>query len=449
MTGRRVIVVGGGAAGLMAAGQAAELGTETLLLEKMNRPGRKLRVTGKGRCNLTNVAPVSEFIAHFGPNGRFLRQAFFQFFTPELVAFFQGLGVRTETERGGRVFPAGGQAQDVVEALVGWVGERGVSLRTHSRVERLLVEGERVVGVQASRAASRGGKASTAPCFPGQRASPASNAGSAPERVYRADAVIVATGGASYPGTGSTGDGYRLAEAVGHTIVPIRPALVPLETASDVAPRLQGLSLRNVMVRVLVDGISQAETFGEMLFTHFGLSGPIILSLSRQVVDALRLGQNVVLSIDLKPALDEHKLDARLRRDLDAFGKRQFRTLLKELLPRKLIPVCLDLTGIAPDKVGGQITAQERQRLRIWLKDFRLEVTRYRPFTEAIITAGGVDTREVDPRTMASRLVEGLYFAGEVLDVDADTGGYNLQAAFSTGWVAGRAAAGCAGSRTG
>ena len=397
---------------MMAAGQAAELGAETLLLEKMDRPGRKLRITGKGRCNLTNVVPLSEFITHFGPNGRFLRQAFSRFFTSELVAFFEELGVRTVAERGGRVFPVSGQAQDVVDALVRWVGERGVTLRTQSPVERLLVEGGRVVGVQASRG-----------------------------RVYRADAVIVATGGASYPATGSTGDGYRLAESVGHTIVPIRPALVPLETAGGVAPRLQGLSLRNVTVRVWVNGKKQAKVFGEMLFTHFGLSGPIILSLSRQVVDALRLGQRVILSIDLKPALDERKLDARLLRDLDAHGKQQFRTWLKGLLPRKLIPVCIDLTGIVPEKAGHQITAQERKRLRMWLKDFRLEVTGYRPFTEAIITAGGVDTREVDPRTMASRLVEGLYFAGEVLDVDADTGGYNLQAAFSTGWVAGQSAA--------
>ena len=414
MAGRQVIVVGGGAAGLMAAGQAAELGAKVLLLEKMNRPGRKLRITGKGRCNLTNVAPLPEFIAHFGANGRFLRQAFSRFFTAELVAFFEALGVHTVTERGGRVFPASDQAQDVVDALVRWVGERGVTLRTRSPVGRLLVEGGRVVGVQVFRS-------------PGQ--------------VYDADAVIVATGGASYPDTGSTGDGYRLAESVGHAIVPIRPALVPLETAGDVAPRLQGLSLHNVTVRVWVNGKKQAEAFGEALFTHFGLSGPIVLSLSRQVVDALRLGQSVILSIDLKPALDERKLDARLLRDLDAHGKQQFRTLLKGLLPRKLIPVCIDLTGISPDKAGHQVTAQERKRLRTWLKDFRLEVTGYRPFTEAIITAGGVDTREVDPRTMASRLVEGLYFAGEVLDVDADTGGYNLQAAFSTGWVAGRSAA--------
>jgi len=397
---------------LMAAGRAAELGAETLLLEKMNRPGRKLCITGRGRCNLTNVAPLSDFITRFGPSGQFLRQAFSRFFSAELVALFEELGVPTVTERGGRVFPVSGQAREVVDALVHWVRKRGGTLRTRSPVERLLVEGGRVVGVQVS-----------------------------PNRVHRSDAVIIATGGASYPATGSTGDGYRLAQSVGHTIVPIRPALVPLETAGDIAPRLQGLSLRNVAVRVWVNEKKQAEAFGEMLFTHFGVSGPTILTLSRQVVDALRLGQRVTLSIDLKLALDERRLDARLLRDLDAHGKRQFHTLLKDLLPRKLIPVCIDLLGIPPNRVAHQITAQERKRLRIWLKDFRLEVTGHRPFAEAIVTAGGVDTREVDPRTMASRLAEGLYLAGEVLDVDGDTGGFNLQAAFSTGWLAGRSAA--------
>jgi predicted flavoprotein YhiN len=445
MTKRHVIVVGGGAAGLMAAGQAAELGARTLLFEKMNRPGRKLGVTGQGRCNLTNVAPLSEFVAHFGPNGRFLRQVFSRFFSAELVTFFEELGVLTVTERGGRVFPVSGQAQDVTDALVHWASKRGVTIRTQSPVEQLLVEGGRVAGVRVSPTPSHKGKSSTERRSAGRpyadKEHPHANDHANTRTDIRADAVIVATGGASYPATGSTGDGYRLAESVGHAIVPIRPALVPLETAGDVAPRLQGLSLRNVNVRVWVSGKKQAQAFGEMLFTHFGLSGPIILSLSRQVVDALRLGQRVVLSIDLKPALDERKLDARLLRDLDAHGKQQLRTLLKGLLPSKLIPVCMDLTSISPGKAGHQITTQERKRLRTWLKDFRLEVTGHRPFTEAIITAGGVDTREVNPRTMASRLVEGLYFAGEVLDVDADTGGYNLQAAFSTGWVAGRSAA--------
>ena len=413
MNSRQVIVVGAGAAGLMAAGQAAEAGARVLLLEKMECPGRKLRIAGKGRCNLTNVAPLEDFLAHFGPNGCFLRQAFARFFTPDLVAFFEGLGVRTVTERGGRVFPASGQAQDVVDALVRWVRRCGVTLHTRSPVVRLLTEGKRVIGVRV-----------------------------ADGRTYPSDAVIVATGGASYPATGSTGDGYRLAEAVGHTIVPIRPALVPLETAGDVAPRLQGLSLRNVTARLLVDGRERAAGFGEMLFTHFGVSGPIILALSRQAVDALREGKRVAIAIDLKPALDEQILDARLLRDLDTHGKRHFRTLLKGLLPAKLIPVCIDLVGIPPDKAAHQITAKERARLRTWLKDFRLEVSGHRPLAEAIVTAGGVALNEVDPRTMGSRLIEGLYFAGEVLDLDADTGGYNLQAAFSTGWVAGRSAAG-------
>jgi len=412
MAGRRVIVVGAGASGLMAAGQAAQAGVETLLLEKMNRPGRKLGIAGNERCNLTNLAPLPEFIPHFALNGRFLRQAFSRFFSSELVAFFEELGVRTVTERGGRVFPASGRARDVVNALVQWIGQRGVTLQTRSPVKRLIVEGRRVVGVQVSRG-----------------------------QVYRGDAVIVATGGASYPDTGSTGDGYRLAEAVGHSIVPIRPSLVPLETAGDVAQRLQGLSLESVTVRVLVDGRKKAQAFGEVLFTHFGLSGPIILSLSRQIVDFLRLGRRVTLSLDLEPALDDRQLDARLLRELAAHGKRQFHTILKTFLPAKMIPVCAESTGIPANRMAHQITAQERTRLRMWLKDFRLEVTGYRPLTEAIITAGGVDTREVDPRTMASRLVGGLYFTGEVLDVDAGTGGFNLQAAFSTGWVAGRSAA--------
>jgi hypothetical protein len=407
-----MIVVGGGPAGLMAAGQAALAGADVRLLEKMKQPARKLRITGKGRCNLTNVAPVREFVAHFGPNGRFLRGAFARFFSEDLVRFFNELGVGTVTERGGRVFPASNEAGEIVDALVKWARACGVRIETGVPVTALPVEGGRVTGVEAG-------------------------AG----RRYEADAVVVATGGASYPGTGSTGDGYRLAEAVGHMVVPVRPALVPLKTAGDTAPRLQGLSLRNVKVTLWVGGEAAGEGFGEMLFTHFGVSGPVILTLSLLAVDALLGGQKVAVAIDLKPALDEHKLDARLLRDLDEHGRRQFHTLLAELLPKKLIPVCIEQTGIPADKQGHQITGDERDRLRAWLKDFRLEVTGYRPFTEAIVTAGGVNLDEIDPRTMASKLVAGLYFAGEVLDVNGDTGGYNLQAAFSTGWLAGRSAA--------
>lgn len=396
----------------MAAGRASEMGAETLLLEKMSRPGRKLRIAGKGRCNLTNTRPLPDFIAHFGANGRFLRQAFSRFFSAELIAFFDEIGVPTVTERGGRVFPASGRAQDVVDGLVAWIRERGVKMKTGSAVEGLLQENDRVTGVRMKDGGEHG-----------------------------AEAVIVVTGGVSYPATGSTGDGYGLAESVGHTVEPIRPSLVPLVTAGDVASQLQGLSLRDVGVRVLVDGVRKDEAFGEMLFTHFGVSGPIILTLSRRIVEVLRDGRKVLLSIDLKPALDEKKLEARLLRDIASHGKRRYRTLLGGLLPKKLVGKCVELTGISPDKIGHQITAKERRRLRAWLKDFRLEVVGHRPIEEAIVTAGGVATREIDPRTMASRLVRGLYFAGEVLDVDGDTGGFNLQAAFSTGWIAGEAAA--------
>jgi predicted Rossmann fold flavoprotein len=396
----------------MAAGQAALAGASVLLLEKMPRPARKLRITGKGRCNLTNVAPLPEFIAHFGPNGVFLRQAFARFFAEDLVAFFAELGVRLVTERGGRVFPETGLATEIADALVRWVRAAGVTLRASSPVAGLLVDAGRVRGARVG------------------------------DAEIPADAVILATGGASYPATGSTGDGFRLAGAAGHTIVPTRPALVPLETAGDIAPRLQGLSLRNVTARLLVDGRVRAEVFGEMLFTHFGLSGPIILTLSRAAVDALESRRKVTVGIDLKPGLDDAKLDERLQRDIREHGRRSCRALLGELLPRKLVPAGADLAGIPPEKPVHQLGAAERKRLRAWLKDFRLEVTGHRGWNEAVVTAGGVATREVDPRTMESRIVAGLHLAGEVLDLDADTGGYNLQAAFSTGWLAGRAAAG-------
>lgn len=411
---RTVIVVGGGASGMMAAGQAAAAGARTFLLEKMPRPGRKLAITGKGRCNLTNVASPAEFVSHFGPAGPFLRQAFHRFSNDDLVAFFEGLGVPTVVERGGRIFPASSRAYDVVDALTQWMRAQGVTVHSGVSVEGLLIEGGQVSGVRDA-----GG------------------------REHRADAVVVATGGMSYPATGSTGDGYRLARSAGHSIVPPRPSLVPLETKGDTAARLQGLSLRNVKVSALIEGEKRKDLFGEMLFTHFGLSGPVILSLSGMVAAALDAGQQVCVSIDLKPALDESALDDRLLRDFDLHGKRKFETLLKGLLPAKMIPLCVEQVRIPPERRGHQITARERGGLRGWLKGFSLEVTGVRPIAEAIVTAGGVDTGEIDPRTMASRRAEGLYFAGEVMDVDADTGGYNLQAAFSTGWIAGRSAAGC------
>ena len=408
---KKVIVVGGGAAGLIAAGQAAEAGAEVLLLEKMQRPGRKLCITGKGRCNLTNIAELPDFLAHFGRNGRFLRQAFARFFTPDLMDFFTGLGLELVTERGGRVFPASGKAPDVLKVLQKWLASLQVTSRCTSPVGRLLIDSGRTTGVHCA------------------------------GRKMHADAVILATGGASYPATGSTGDGYALARAAGHSIVPVRPALVPLETAGDTAHKMAGLSLRNVAVRMIVDGKKKRQAFGEIAFTEFGLSGPVTLTCSGEVVDYLREGRKIVFSLDLKPALDEAKLDARLQRDFTSRAKERFDSVLRGLLPREMIPVCVEAIGIPPDKPAGEITAKERRRLHTWIKDFRLEISGYRSFDEAIITAGGVDVREIDPRTMESLRTKGLYIAGELLDIHGDTGGYNLQAAFSTGWLAGRSAA--------
>jgi predicted Rossmann fold flavoprotein len=419
-----LVVIGGGPAGMMAAGQAAGVGTRTLLLEKMDRPGRKLRITGKGRCNLTNVEELEQFLRHFQPDGRFLKHAFHRFFSDELLDFFHELGVATVLERGGRVFPASGEAGQVVDVLTGWLQHRGVVVSPGLAVRAIIPSREGWI-VRAVRQQRRGHRPGNAQARPGE---------------YHTRAVILAAGGSSYPGTGSTGDGYKLAASLGHDITPLRPALIPLDTAGDAASRLEGLSLRNVNLNLIVDGRNEAQAFGEMLFTHFGVSGPIVLTLSLQAVDALRRGADVELSIDLKPALDHQTLKARLLRDIDAHGKRQYRTLLADLLPRSLIPVCIEQTGLPPDKPAHQITSDERKRLRLWLKDFRLSVTGYRPLAQAIVTAGGVSTREVDPRTMQSRLHPGLFFAGEVLDINADTGGYNLQAAFSTGWLAGQSA---------
>jgi predicted Rossmann fold flavoprotein len=424
MSKPKVIVIGAGPAGLMAAGQAALAGADTILLEKMNQPARKLRITGKGRCNLTNIAPVQDFIAHFGHNGKFLRQAFARFNNKDLIGFFNELGLPTITERGGRVFPASEEANDVVRLLIEWINKCGVKLITGSPVEKLIIENRHIKGVviKSGQQHSTSSKDSTG-------------------NTYVADCVIISTGGKSYPATGSTGDGYRLAETAGHTITDIRPALVPLITAGNTALSLEGLSLKNVTASTYINNKKTAQEFGDMLFTGMGISGPIILTLSRLYVDALRQKNKVVISIDLKPALEHDVLDQRLLKDIGSNSGKTAKNLLKGLLPERLIQVCLENVKISPDKTSNQISAEERKRLRVWLKDFRLEVTGYGSFDEAIITAGGVSTKEVDPRTFESRLIKGLYFAGEVLDIDADTGGYNLQAAFSSGWLAGRSAA--------
>lgn len=413
-----IIVIGGGASGLMAAGQSAESGTQVTLLEKMPTLGRKLAITGKGRCNLTNIATVEDFIGHFGSNGKFLYQAFSRFFSDDLLAFFNKLGIETVTERGGRVFPTT-NAMDVVSALASWIRRSGVRIHVNQRVTSLVIRNKRLAGIQTQSSPQSGEPSLQFPC----------------------DAAILATGGASYPATGSSGDGYRLAGTAGHSITMIRPALVPLETEGNTAKRLQGLSLRNAGVSVWSNGQKKSEAFGEMLFTHFGISGPVILTLSHEIVGFLEEKEQVEISIDLKPGLDDRKLEARLIREFNESGKKHYSTLLKGFLPGKMIPVFAERTEIPGDKPVHQITADERRRFRSCLKDFRLKVTKHRPLDEAIVTAGGISLKEINPKTMESRLVQGLYFAGETLDLDADTGGYNLQAAFSTGWLAGQSAA--------
>ena len=410
MPRQRIIVIGAGAAGLMAAGQAAHAGAEVFLIEKKARPGLKLGLTGNGRCNITNAAPLVDFLDHYGSGGPFLRQAFARFFSSELAEFFDSFGINLVAEDDGRVFPASGGADLVIDILINWVKRRGVHILTGMPVERLHLEQNRVVGVVAH------------------------------GKIQAAKTVIIATGGASYPATGSTGDGYRLAKSVGHRIVPIQPSLVPLIIAGGMARELKGLALKYVVARLLIDSKAQRQTRGEVLFTHYGVSGPTVLSLSRWAVAALREHRQVSLSIDLLPEYTEQELNHHLIRESAAHGRQKARTILRSLLPDSLIAAAMSITGINPDIRGNQITAVQRGGLIARIKNFRLDITGHRPLAEAMVTAGGVDTKEVDPRTMASGLAPGLYFAGEVLDIDGDTGGFNLQAAFSTGWVAGRSA---------
>jgi len=402
-----VIVVGAGPAGLLAAGRVAELGGKVLVLEKMRSEGRKLLITGKGRCNITNNAAIGEFITHVFPNGKFLRNAFSQYFSKDIIELLEKYDVEATLERGGRYFPASNKSLDVLRALLKWVNELGVEIICGRRVEKLLVEDGAITGVRAN------------------------------GELFLAEKVILATGGKSYPATGSTGDGYELARQVGHTIEKPIPALVPLETKGSVAQKLQGLNLKNVKAVVWVNGKKAGEAFGEMLFTHFGLSGPIILTLSRIVVTALQNGDKVEITVDLKPALDEQKLDNRLLRDLNEHGKKQISNIFRNWLPASMVPVFIELLELDPDKACHQVSGKERKQIRHLLKNMPFEISHNRSFKEAIITAGGVITNEIRPKTMESKLVSGLYFAGEMIDLDAETGGYNLQIAYSTGWLAG------------
>lgn len=403
-----ILVVGAGPAGMMAAITAAENGARVTLLEKMQRVGRKMLITGKGRCNLTNAAPVPELIRQFKGNGAFLHSAFAAFDNADIMRFFEQQGVPVKVERGGRVFPVSDKAADCVEAMLARLHELGVAVRTGEAVAAVLTREGRAAGVRTA----------------------------AGEEIA-ADAVILAVGGASYPGTGSTGDGYDIARQLGHTVTRILPSLVPLETEEQWPRDVQGLSLRNVRVKLLVDGRERQEMFGEMMFTHFGVTGPIILSLSRTAAQALADGAFVELEIDLKPALTPEKLAARILRDFETYQRKQVKNALVDLLPHRLIPVLIDAAYLDGEEFVHQVTQEERHRLAEALKHLVLTVARTRPLAEAIVTAGGVCVKEIDPRTMESRLVPRLYFAGELVDVDAFTGGYNLQAAFSMGVAAG------------
>ena len=405
---KRVVVIGGGAAGLMAAVIAGREGAKVTLLEKMNYVGKKMGITGKGRCNITNACDMSDFIKNTPGNGKFLYGAYERFTNEDLLQLLHDAGLETKVERGGRVFPASDSALDVRNTFMKLMKHYGVDVHLEEPVKKLLVDDGVVTGVVTDK------------------------------ETYHADAVVIATGGKSYPATGSTGDGYILAAQVGHKITDIRPSLVPIVTEESWVKDLMGLSLRNVELSVVAKNKVQAKMFGEMMFTHFGITGPIVLSLSHTVGKLMRKKNigTIGLDINLKPALSPETLDKRLQKDFDLYSKKQLINGMKDLLPSRLIPLIIELAGIDPQKPINQISKEERQQIGYMLQHMPLTVKRLRPVEEAIVTAGGISLKEFNPKTMESKLVKGLYGAGEVLDIDAFTGGYNLQAAFSTGYVA-------------
>ena len=402
-----VIVVGGGAAGMMAAVFAARNGQNVQLLEKNEKLGKKLFITGKGRCNITNAADIEDLFTAVISNPKFLYSGFYSFTNQQVIDFFEELGVKTKIERGERVFPVSDHSSDVIAAFSRELKLLGVSVSLHTEVRELLCEQDKVCGVLLTNG-----------------------------KKMKADAVIVATGGISYPSTGSTGDGYRFAKETGHRVTELLPSLVPMEVRQWYAKELQGLSLRNIEIRITDGKKKLFEEFGEMLFTHYGVTGPVILSASSVVGKTLRK-KELTLHIDLKPALSEEQLDKRILREFDANHNKQYKNSIDSLFPAKLKPVMIELSEIEPEKKVNEITKEERQRLVHLIKDFTMTLTGLRSYNEAIITKGGVSVKEIDPGTMESKKMKGLYFAGEVLDLDAVTGGYNLQIAWSTGYLAG------------
>lgn len=439
----RVIVVGGGPAGMFAAIAAAENGHEVTLLEKNEKLGKKLYITGKGRCNITNAGDMDTLFSNVMTNPKFLYSAFYDYDNQRVIDFFEQNGLATKVERGGRVFPVSDHSSDVIAALQRVLKERRVAVRLHTEVKELLTEtdAEHAGGGQAkSGAGAINSDACRAEHADGGQAKRAQSRVTgvrlADGTLLTADAVILATGGFSYQTTGSTGDGYRFARETGHTVTEIHPSLVPFCAKEDYVKEMQGLALKNVCVRIRDGKKLLYEEFGEMLFTHFGVSGPLMLSASAAIRPG-RVEKELAMEIDLKPALSEEQLDARLLREFEAAKNRQFKNAIGHLFPAKMIPVMLKLGGIDPEKKINEITREERLAFIRRMKAFPLTLCGLRDFKEAIITRGGVNVREVNPSTMESKLVEGLYFSGELLDLDAMTGGFNLQIAWSTGHLAG------------
>lgn len=401
-----IIVVGAGAAGLLAAGTAANRGAKVLLLEKMFRPGRKLRITGKGRCNLTNLTTIDDFLSHVNKPD-FLRPAFNQFFAQEVIDFFHSIQIKTKTERGRRVFPQSDKAQDIVDGLHRWINKSGVTLKKNVRVNKLFVKEGNISGVRLNNG-----------------------------KLYFAEKLILCTGGASYPATGSTGDGYKLVKSLGHSVTDIRPALVPIAIKNDLPNELYQLLLKNVKVSVFRKEELLTKKFGDMQFLNQSISGPIILSLSRELGTELFSGEHLDFSIDLKPALSELKLTNRFQREVEKNKRLDMIGLLRKLLPQQMIRIFINQLKINSSKFVAQLSDDEIKSIILLLKNFRLVASGLKNFDEAIITCGGVNLDEVNPETMESKNIKNLYFSGELLDLDADTGGYNLQIAFSTGRLA-------------
>lgn len=406
------IIIGAGPAGLIAGVEAHNPRHSIIILEKMHKTGIKLRISGKGRCNITNEEDLPSFLNRFGKRGRFLKYAFSQFFNHDLLKYLNDLGVPTKLERGGRYFPRSDRAADIVEAFEKKLDELNVPIAMKAHVTGLSKAdgGHFVLHVQKGRR----------------------------EIQVLADQVCVTSGGLGYPATGSTGDGYSMAQSFGHTIVDTKPSLVPVLTAGDIAKRIMGVSLRNISVSIWNEGKKVTEMFGEMMFTRKGVTGPIILTLSETLVTMLDSQKEVHIKIDLKPALDHKKLDKRLLRELSENSKQNFRSLLKSLLPLKMIDLFVELLEMDPSKKLHQVTSEERKRLRMLLKEFPMQVIGHDSYEHAIVTSGGVSLKEIDPTTMESKLAPNLYFAGEVIDVNGETGGYNLTSSWSTGFLAGR-----------